>query len=158
MSVNIPNGSSWYFYSQLFRRLAGQPTVCPFISWRGSGQEGGEGERDAKFCVNVDVCISSKPFFFWEGRLATLLGLHNLKIHDIFTVCCDNVATSGHSSCPFRNLTLISSCSARLKARNRLHFFHRFHLILVQTHDLAVCGFNQGIKCAGLICSENVFL
>lgn len=66
MSVNIPNGSSGYFYSQLFRGLLDSQHCVPSLAERRSGQEGW---RDAKFCVNVDVCISSKRFLFFRGLL-----------------------------------------------------------------------------------------
>lgn len=82
MSVNIPNGSSGYFYSQLFRGLLDSQHCVPSLAERRSGQEGW---RDAKFCVNVDVCISSKRFLFFRG-LRFLLPQHNFSSYSFSRV------------------------------------------------------------------------
>lgn len=104
------------------------------------------GGRDAKFCVNVDVCISSKPFFFFDVGVGWSAALDNLKIQHIFTVCCDNVTTTIHSSCPFHNLVLTAFQAIRLKKRKTqilmvcvVNMVHLKKGLSTQSSIMAVC-------------------
>ena len=104
MSVNIPNGSSWYFYSQLFRALPGQPTVCPFISRRGIWAAVGGGGM-LNFVLMLTSAFHQNHFLLGgeeeeeEVEVSESHVLHNFS--DIFTLCCDNVLRQAAvDSCP----------------------------------------------------------
>ena len=71
MSVNIPNGSSGYFYPQLFRGFARQQTVCPFIC-----REEDLGSSSAEMLNLVSCCLhfNYTLFFHLGGGCSVLSG------------------------------------------------------------------------------------
>lgn len=72
MSVNIPNGSSWYFYSQLFRGLLDSQQSVPSLAEGDLGELGGGGMLN--FVLLLTSAFHQNHFFyFFGGRLVRLL-------------------------------------------------------------------------------------
>lgn len=86
MSVNIPNGSSGYFYSQLFRGLPDSQHCVPSLTE--GGDLGGRGGWMLNFVLMLTSAFHQNPFFFlfFLKELGLSATLHDLKIHDSFTV------------------------------------------------------------------------